>query len=1103
VLAVAALAAGAAGATAPGNDAFASAQTISGPSGTISASTVDATKETGEPNHAGNVGGHSIWYSWTAPGAGTVTIDTVGSDFDTVLAVYTGSSVGALTAVASNDDIVNGVQQQSRVSFTVTSGTTYQIAVDGWRGTAPTAVGAFGNAKLNWSLASPPPAPANDAFASAQSLSGSTASATANSVGATKEAGEPNHAGDTGGSSIWFRWTAPSGGSVTIDTVGSDFDTVLAVYTGSSVGALTAVASNDDIVNGVQQQSRVSFTVTSGTTYQIAVDGWHGAAGNVKLNLALTGPPPAPANDAFAAAQALSGSSASATGSNVNATKEAGEPNHAGNAGGHSVWYRWTAPTGGTVTIDTTGSDFDTLLAVYTGSAVGALTAVASNDDASSSVGQSAVTFSPTAGTTYQIAVDGWRGTAPTAVGAFGNVKINLALSGPPANDAFAGALPLSGTSGTVTGSNTSATKEPGEPNHAGNAGGHSLWYRWTAPADATLTLDTVGSSFDTLLAVYRGTSVNALTAVASNDDLDQTTGLSRVSLNVTGGTTYQIAVDGWRGTIAGAVGAFGSVTLNWATTAPAPANDGFVNPQALTGSSGSVTGTNVSASKETGEPNHAGNAGGHSVWYAWTAPASGAATIDLTGSSFDTLLAVYTGKAVNALTTISSNDDASATVKQSSVTFAANAGTTYAIAVDGSGGATGSIALAWSLSVPSGAPANDAFSAAQTVSGAYGVVAGTTIGATKETGEPKHAGDAGGHSIWFRWTAPASGTVAFDTAGSSFDSLLAAYTGSSVKSLGQVASNDDMAFDTSQSRVSFNATAGTTYLIAVDGYHGGAGTVTLEWSQPQSSSDPTLVAAGDIASCDSTDDTATANLVQANPTSVVATLGDNVHEDGRAELFTSCYSPTWGLFLSRTHPAVGNHEYMTPGAAPYYAYFGAAAGDPTKGYYSYDVGTWHVVVLNSNCSFIGGCDVGSPEETWLRADLAAHPTTCTLAYWHHPHFDSGIGRTIDNSVLAFWQDLYAAGADVVLNGHHHAYERFAPQTPTGVPDPARGMRQFTVGTGGYSYEYFGPAIGNSQVRNSDSMGIIKLTLHPTSYDWKFLPVAGHSFTDSGTTACH
>jgi acid phosphatase type 7 len=263
---------------------------------------------------------------------------------------------------------------------------------------------------------------------------------------------------------------------------------------------------------------------------------------------------------------------------------------------------------------------------------------------------------------------------------------------------------------------------------------------------------------------------------------------------------------------------------------------------------------------------------------------------------------------------------------------------------------------------------------------------------------------------------------------------------------------------------------------------------------------DPVLVGAGDISRCSSSDDEATAALVARLPEATVFTTGDNVYPDGTAANYAECYEPTWGAFKDRTRPAAGNHDYHTPGAAAYFDYFGAAAGAPGKGWYSYDLGSWHVVVLNSNCDEVGGCGPGSPQERWLRADLAAHPGDCTLAYWHHPRFSSARHGN-QPAVEPFWRALYEAGADVVLNGHDHSYEVFAPQDPAGAADP-RGIREFVVGTGGARPYRFETVQANSVSRSSGTAGVLRLTLRPGSYDWQFLPVAGGTHTDAGSADC-
>jgi hypothetical protein len=269
-----------------------------------------------------------------------------------------------------------------------------------------------------------------------------------------------------------------------------------------------------------------------------------------------------------------------------------------------------------------------------------------------------------------------------------------------------------------------------------------------------------------------------------------------------------------------------------------------------------------------------------------------------------------------------------------------------------------------------------------------------------------------------------------------------------------------------------------------------------------QAAGDEVLLAAGDIASCASTSDEATADLLDSLA-GTVAALGDLAYESGSAMEFANCYDPTWGRHKARTMPSPGNHEYGTPGAAGYYSYFGAAAGDPARGYYSYDRASWHVIVVNSNCAAVGGCNAGSPQELWLRGDLAANPGDCTLAYWHHPRFSSAAVHGNNAAVRPLWQALYDYGADVVLGGHDHTYERFAPQTPAGVADATFGIREFVVGTGGRSHYGFGVPKPNSEVRNGDTFGVLQLTLHASSYDWEFVPVAGGTFTDAGSSACH
>ena len=549
--------------------------------------------------------------------------------------------------------------------------------------------------------------PANNDFPSAQLITGSSGSVTGMTVGATREFGEPNHGGDPGGASVWYFWDAPASGAAEFDLHASDFDTTMGVYTGVSVSNLTAVAHNDDefdyfplvskwLVPGTQ--SRIRFPAQAGTRYHIGVDGGGGLSGNIRLGWKLN---PRPANDSFAEAQIITGPNGFLSTHNVGATKETGEPNHATNAGAASIWFRWTAPVSGATRFHTLNSltssstPLDTLLAIYTGNSLGALTQIAANDNNGSSL-RSLVQFTATAGTTYRIAVD-----TKAAGTNHGHVLLTW-INGTPPNNTFASAQVLTGACGLVQGHNTSATKETGEPAITGNAGGASIWYSWIAPDDGPAVFTTQGSPFlDTMLAVYTGAAVNALSLVEENDDVTggflDGLSYSRVEFLATAGTTYKIAIDGYR---ASATAATGVSFLQWALE-PAT-NDAFVSAQTLTGSNGTVTGCNFFSAKEAGEPGHGTNDGGRSIWYQWQAPASGLATIDLAGSLFDTLLAVYRADdipAVDQLTLVAQDDDLSDGFDlafHSRVEFAATAGVTYYIAVDGASDGAGYISDGW-----------------------------------------------------------------------------------------------------------------------------------------------------------------------------------------------------------------------------------------------------------------------------------------------------------------------------------------------------------------------------------------------------------------------
>ncbi len=574
-------------------------------------------------------------------------------------------------------------------------------------------------------------------------------------------------------------------------------------------------------------------------------------------------------NDDFGACVTLPGSYGSRAAHNFDATKQPGEPNHAGDPGGHSLWFCWTAPTNTPVTFDTIGSTFDTLLAVYTGNSVSTLSLIASNDDIiPGQYVQSTLTFTPIKGTTYHIAVDGYGGAS-------GIIALNWDQSGAPAPDliiwgpAASPAVITRSFSASdcevVEGCETVGTHRlltfttetrniGGGDLMLGNPATNSLFY-WASChghyhfeefADYTL-LDTNGNVVASghkvgfCLEDVRAWSPTANPATRYNCNNQgiqagwadvYAAGLPCQYIDITGldpgDYTLRMVVNPV-GLIVEATTnnniTLVPVTIPVDCTTAAP-NDNFSTPTVLSGTPLSISQYNNCSSKEAGEPNHAGNAGGHSVWFTWTPDSNQTAIVTTRRSDFDTLLAVYTGNTLSTLSVVASNDDISSAIHQSAVTFNASAGSTYRIAVDGYNGAVGTVALNLNP------PANDDFASAFTIAGVNGGTNSYTIGASKEPGEPAHAFDVGGHSVWYQWTAPLSGPVEFNTAGSTFDTTLGIYTGNNVTNLSFVAANDDdTAAGVHTSRLSFDAQAGVTYQIAIDGYGGDFGNFNLNWN--------------------------------------------------------------------------------------------------------------------------------------------------------------------------------------------------------------------------------------------------------------------------------
>ena len=292
-----------------------------------------------------------------------------------------------------------------------------------------------------------------------------------------------------------------------------------------------------------------------------------------------------------------------------------------------------------------------------------------------------------------------------------------------------------------------------------------------------------------------------------------------------------------------------------------------------------------------------------------------------------------------------------------------------------------------------------------------------------------------------------------------------------------------------------------------------GPTTTFTPWPSPtptNTGDNPILLAAGDITKClggtpaPNSGAQITSDML-LNAAGNIFTLGDNSNDAGSASDYANCFDPTWGRLKARLNPSLGNHDVITdPQGGPYFNYFGAASHPDSFGHYSLDLGSWHIIVLNAECGVGGqGCEPGSTQEQWLRADLAAHTQQCTLAIWHQPLFTSGT-QAPTTGMRAFWQALYDYHAEIVLDGHNHNYERFAPQDPAGNPDPTNGMREFVVGTGGASLDPSNlPLAPNEEVRSAKAYGYLQLTLKPGSYDWKFVAQPGSTFSDSGSGVCH
>jgi hypothetical protein len=888
----------------PTHDDFAKRLIFTGAS--VSDTIATATQEAGEPNHTLGQGytasGKSVWYSWTPVSSGYADFTLAGS-FNKVIAIYTGATLATLTQMTN---YCNGGSYNAYGRFDAIAGTEYLIAVDG-----------YSNASGDFTLSLvQSPVPPNDAFANRIVLSGANVTTEGANIGASKEPGEPNLADYPGGHSVWWTWNAPASGRVTI-SVGGNFYKVFAIYTGTELASLTPVAISET-------GAAASFEVVSGLDYQIVVDGAgkYDFTPNLTVTLALQ---PPPANDNFAAATVLTGTSATvSSATNISASVESGEPSHAGRASGHSVWWTWTAPAAGHFVVAASGY-FNKLLGIYTGDSVAALTEVACGYGSSGNLAQAG--FDATAGTVYHFAVDGESGAA-------GSFALELKL--PPLNDDFANRFTLTGESASATANNTTATRETDEPVHAGTTGGQSLWWTWTAPAAGRVVITaTTAAAFDPIVAVYTGTNLAGLTAVASG--MANSPAPAYANFDALPGVTYQLAVDG-------RYSASGTLTLQLAYVT-APANDFFADRSAVIFPSPTspnifyVTGSNFGATKETGETWQ----GSASVWWTWTAPANGAVLIELEtyGTSMTyPWLNLYSGAAPANLTRIAPYVEFQGNKYYHDARFVVTAGTTYAIWVANRSGAQGTYTLRGTFEPP---PENDLFANRTRIENTsflmqYGYIRqyGWTVSATKETGEPWHGGADyywhGGQSAWWTWTAPANGRATIGALPQRyvFSSLVGVYTGNAVNSLTRIG-NAYSTCTAGSAGVSFAVTEGTTYHFAIDGDGSGEYELTLDVKLDSSAPSVAITqpVAGQVLDAAALTVSGTASDPAA-PGSIHYSSGVNLVEvrlNGGAWLPATGTS-TWscGLTLlagpnlieARARDAVGNYSALTTNAVSY-----------------------------------------------------------------------------------------------------------------------------------------------------------------------------------------
>ncbi|HEX8207234.1 MAG TPA: hypothetical protein VF587_14330 [Solirubrobacteraceae bacterium] len=753
-------------ADAPLNDDFAASSVLpSSSSVAVAGTTVEATSEPGEPSHwKDQPPVHTVWYSWTAPSEGSLVLEVDGSY--TTVAIYTGDDVAGLDRVLQQPpfSIYAGT-----LRVRAEAGVTYRIAVAGMYDGQTHRSAPF---DLSLTLS---PLPANDDFEDAEVLTGTSATASGSFDHATHEIDEPRHADVYSRTqSVWYSWTAPSDGGVLLDATWGG-GTAISIYTGEGYGSLSPVASNKSRNSNAKRY----FRAEAGVTYKIVLSDTHQSGGGFRLALTESGPP---ANDDFADAESIA--AGRAPGTLVGATLEPGEPSTGGEDGA-SVWYRWTATAHERAYFQITSSELpESVVTVYTGATLDTLRRVGGG------VGIHA-DWGARVGTTYYVRVDSGEELAQ------GPFEYAFGTAPRPLNDDFDTPFVLAGPDASGTGNNHGATDELGEPTHCRGYGEQSIWWTWTAPAAGRAKLE-VDATFEWTSAVYTGDAVDDLTRIAVGASADAQD--FEVHWWAKAGETYRIAVDSE--TNGGRVDGDGDVGVR-VRLGDAPANDDQADAKVLTGLSADAFTSTEDAYREYGENWHAGARAAHSVWYAWEAPVSGPVTIDTTRSSFDTRVAIY-----DKFYGPSSADGR--------VTFNAVAGHEYLIAVDGVDGATGGMELTLRQGSP-WAP-NDDIDDPWTF-GEMVQMRWQNDLATREPGEPRHAGDRGGASMWFKWVPKESTTFRVTTNHSEIDTVMAMYEGTP-GALTEVASDDDSGIGTASGFIT-QVEAGKTYYLAVDGKFG------------------------------------------------------------------------------------------------------------------------------------------------------------------------------------------------------------------------------------------------------------------------------------------